>query len=99
MKWNFLGVEPDFDYFKPIDFCGDWLNVIMNLSEKSKREELKTYDTPFKVTISVIIVILIIFISIIFSIIAMIIYYGTFPIRFLVDIICALYAKFSEIFY
>lgn len=99
MKWRILGVEPDFDYFKPIDFCGDWLNVIVNLSKKSKREELKTYGTTFEVTISVIVIILIIFISIILSIIAMIIYYGTFPIRFLVDIICALYAKFSGIFY
>lgn len=104
MKWNY--VYPDFEYNRPIDFCGDWIHAIFTLCNKSERKafagKCKTlfanYSTT-KIIIGIILTVLVDLFTIAFSLVVMVVYYVTLPIRFIADVFCAIYANFIDKFW
>jgi cobalamin biosynthesis protein CobD/CbiB len=104
MKW--YGVEPDFEYNTPLDFCGEWVHALVTLCNKSERQafikKFKTLSVNFTTTqmiIGIIATILLDLFTVIFSLVVMAIYYITFPIRFFADVACAIYTKFTDKFW
>lgn len=101
MKWS--SIHPDFNYNKPIDFCGDWLYTFISLFNKKQRKKTKAdFDnfTANKSLIAKLVIIicttLVVLFIVAFSIITMFLYYITLPVRVVADILCELYAKISD---